>query len=92
MVYSQCLNTGGVVESEVDQIDLVPTLSELLGLPIPSNNLGHLLMDMVQEQGAEEQLASLLRNTIQLLNLLREDQPGADSGKSVSHVWPSLPL
>lgn len=72
-------STGGVVESEVDQIDLVPTLSELLGLPIPSNNLGHLLMDMVQEQGAEEQLASLLRNTIQLLNLLREDQPGADS-------------
>ncbi|XP_061192522.1 GPI ethanolamine phosphate transferase 2-like [Saccostrea echinata] len=78
------LSTSGIpstddTKPEVDQIDLVPTLSELLGLPIPQNSLGHLLLDVFEERGPEEQLASLLRNTIQLLNLLNNNIQDTDT-------------
>ncbi|XP_048757530.2 GPI ethanolamine phosphate transferase 2-like isoform X2 [Ostrea edulis] len=72
-------HSGDGTKSEVDQIDLVPTLSELLGLPIPQNNLGRLLLEVFEESSPEEQLASLLRNTIQLLNLLKANQQEADT-------------
>jgi ethanolaminephosphotransferase len=32
---------------EIQQVDLVPTLSMLFGLPIPKNNLGKLIRDVV---------------------------------------------
>lgn len=66
---------------EVDQIDLVPTLSELLGLPIPRNNLGQLLPGVIMDQGPEDQLAALLRNALQLLNLLTENQQENQKGR-----------
>ena len=66
---------------EVDQIDLVPTLSELLGLPVPRNNLGQLLPGVIMDQGPEDQLAALLRNALQLLNLLNENQQENQKGR-----------
>ena len=67
---------------EVDQIDLVPTLSELLGVPIPRNNLGQLLPGVIMDEGPEDQLAALLRNALQLLNLLTDNQQENQKGRS----------
>ncbi|KAI9189523.1 major facilitator super transporter protein [Blastocladiella emersonii ATCC 22665] len=49
----------------VNQVDLVPTLSALLGLPIPLNNVGALIPDFVTDPTARHPW--LLRNAAQLL-------------------------
>lgn len=57
--------------SKIDQIDLVPTLTELLGLPVPINNLGNfvpLLLDLYETE--EEKVDVLLKNALQLKVLL----------------------
>lgn len=52
----------------VNQVDLVPTLSSLFGLPIPKNNVGRLLVDMFEEN---ELLVHLENNANQLLQILK---------------------
>jgi ethanolaminephosphotransferase len=55
----------------IDQIDLVPTLSELIGLPIPINNLGVFVPQFLNLYPTEkEQRDVLLKNALQLKVLL----------------------
>lgn len=57
--------------SRIDQIDLVPTLSELIGISVPINNLGAFiphLLDLYQTE--EEKRNILIKNALQLKVLL----------------------
>ncbi|GMM29611.1 mannose-ethanolamine phosphotransferase [Martiniozyma asiatica (nom. inval.)] len=55
----------------VDQIDLVPTLSTLIGLKIPMNNLGSFIPSFLSMYSTErEQKNVLLKNAIQLKVLI----------------------
>ncbi|KAG0369923.1 hypothetical protein BC939DRAFT_439089 [Gamsiella multidivaricata] len=54
--------TGGNVYRTVTQIDLVPTLSLLLGLPIPFNNLGSVIPELfLSAKNPDQAIRDLLR-------------------------------
>ncbi|KAF9432887.1 mannose-ethanolamine phosphotransferase gpi13 [Entomortierella beljakovae] len=57
---------GGSVYRTVTQIDLVPTLSLLLGLPIPFNNLGSVIPELFLSANNPENAARNLLRAIQL--------------------------
>ena len=53
---------GGQVYRKVSQIDLVPTLSLLLGLPIPFNNLGSVIPELfLSAKDPQQSIRQLLR-------------------------------
>lgn len=52
------------------QIDLVPTLASLLGLPIPQNSLGALIPDVLLGFDARQVLSLAFRNAQQLAKVL----------------------
>ncbi|OJJ52571.1 hypothetical protein ASPSYDRAFT_164083 [Aspergillus sydowii CBS 593.65] len=90
----QALNTSrespvGVVNDlqyyrHVDQTDITPTLSGLLGLPIPLNNLGVFIPEFLAMWHLGSQRVQLLiENSRQLLGTLKETFPsyGFEDGK-----------
>ncbi|RLV95788.1 GPI ethanolamine phosphate transferase 3 [Spathaspora sp. JA1] len=56
----------------VNQIDLVPTISSLLGLPIPYNNLG---FPIEEAFSSAEEVLTASYNTIKQLKQFRDDTP-----------------
>lgn len=44
----------------IDQIDIVPTLSTLLGFPIPKNNIGKVILELFNTQNGN--ISFLLSN------------------------------
>lgn len=63
-------------ESEyVEQTDLTSTLALGFGLPIPRNNLGHLIPSVFEERSLREQLRYLHLNGYQLSLLIQESIP-----------------
>lgn len=56
--------------NKVEQSDLVPTLSVLLGLPIPRNNLGVALKHILGLWSSRDRLALLRQNTAQMLHIV----------------------
>ena len=65
------------------QIDLAPTLSVLLGLPIPKNNLGQVLQGVLEAGGVpvESVLELLYFNSLQIVKLMEANIPGYKYGK-----------
>ncbi|KAL9653379.1 hypothetical protein ABK040_002015 [Willaertia magna] len=59
-------NYGGMV----NQIDFVPTISVLTGIPIPTYSVGKIILECVKSFGNEFTLWSIKENAIQLLNLM----------------------
>ena len=55
----------------VAQVDLVPSLSLLLGLPVPYSNLGGLVPELLFALLPPEMLVALLSNCLQVLRYLR---------------------
>ena len=55
---------------EVDQVDLVPTLSLLLGLPIPKESTGRAISRMLRLAAPDRMVSMLLENIAQLERLL----------------------
>ena len=55
---------GGAAGSPVSQVDLVPTISLLLGVPVPFSNLGMMIQDLfiptmlIKDGGAHARLSS----------------------------------
>ena len=64
------------------QIDLAPTLSVLMGLPIPNNNLGQVLQGVLEAGGVpvESILELLYFNTLQVVRLMEANVPGYKYG------------
>ncbi|XP_072048893.1 GPI ethanolamine phosphate transferase 2-like [Amphiura filiformis] len=67
----------------IEQIDLVPTLSLLLGLPIPQNSLGRGITSVLKHSfSLREQMRALQLNCHQLAMVLQEnvEAPGTEQG------------
>lgn len=56
--------------SEINQIDLVPTLAALLNFPIPKNNLGVIIKEHLKLWGSGQQRRILLENCLQFKAIL----------------------
>ncbi|KAG7855131.1 hypothetical protein KL919_004898 [Ogataea angusta] len=73
----------------IDQIDLVPTLSTLLGLKIPINNLGTFMHNLLPLYTPKDKLNVLIKNALQLKVLTdksRNKVTSLDSEIDVSSV------
>lgn len=57
-------------KSSIAQVDLAPTLSVLLGLPVPAGSIGTLVPELLATLAPEHHLAALHRNTAHLAALL----------------------
>ncbi|CAG8638258.1 35525_t:CDS:2, partial [Racocetra persica] len=55
----------------VNQVDIVPTLSYLFGIPIPKNNLGKIMLDLLVDTNEFEKLRALQLNAHQLSGILQ---------------------
>ncbi|KAI0230579.1 GPI ethanolamine phosphate transferase 2 [Lamellibrachia satsuma] len=66
---------GAVYNSniEVEQIDLAPTLSLMLGLPVPQNSLGTLIIDVLSGLTIRQKLSATYVNAQQLLRVLENN-------------------
>jgi ethanolaminephosphotransferase len=51
---------------EISQIDIVPTVSVFLGIPMPSTNLGTIIIDLMNDFSLSQQLFTLYYNAKQL--------------------------
>ncbi|XP_027187605.1 GPI ethanolamine phosphate transferase 2 isoform X2 [Cicer arietinum] len=58
------------------QVDIAPTLALLFGVPIPKNNIGVLISQMVDSLTDDQKLRALQLNTWQLFRLLQAQLPG----------------
>ncbi|KAJ9085246.1 mannose-ethanolamine phosphotransferase gpi13 [Entomophthora muscae] len=82
--HSQGLNNGA---RSVQQIDLVPSLSLLLGLPIPYNNLGMVIPELFLQSDTSVLLEALRRNAVQVHTYLGEYArmyPASDIAKNLA--------
>lgn len=80
-----------ITERSVEQIDLVPTLSLLLGLPIPFNNLGGPIPEaFLREGGSYKSLATAARITagqIRRYQELYKSSGKVDLGPQFEQQW-----
>ncbi|MED6174674.1 hypothetical protein PIB30_071274, partial [Stylosanthes scabra] len=60
----------------VSQVDIAPTLALLFGVPIPKNNIGILISQMMDSLTDEQKLRALQLNSWQLFRLLQAQLPG----------------
>lgn len=68
----------------VEQVDLTPTLSLALALPIPQNSVGRLIPAVFKKASLREQLRYLHINGHQLSNLLRDSNPSFHKGENTN--------
>ncbi|KAG0768265.1 hypothetical protein G6F62_001235 [Rhizopus arrhizus] len=59
----------------VNQIDIVPTLASLLSFPIPKNNLGKVIIDLLKTEDETTVLRALYLNAFQLGRLVGKMSP-----------------
>ena len=65
---------------EIDQIDVAPTLSVLLGVPIPMNSLGYIIEPTLDLFNIKQALHMLHYNAHQLLQILMKNVPSYLNG------------
>ncbi|RGB28828.1 alkaline-phosphatase-like protein, partial [Rhizophagus diaphanus] len=70
----------------INQVDFVPTISYLFGIPIPKNNLGLLLLDLMVDIDALDKLRALQLNAYQLSGILQTSWPSFDRSPNVTSV------
>lgn len=77
--------SGAVYNSniEVEQIDLAPTLSLMLGLPVPQNSLGTLIIDALSGLTIRQKLSATYVNAQQLLRVLENNVKNYKQGEYV---------
>lgn len=62
-------------QNEALQVDLAPTLALLFGVPIPKNNIGVLLRELLNSLTDDQKLRTLELNSWQILRLLQAQIP-----------------
>lgn len=76
---------------DIDQTDVAPTLSVLLGLPIPINNLGVVIDTAMEGFSLKDRTMALWRNAVQVSEVLRHNIPDTELGlsllKILSQIW-----
>ncbi|KAL7750225.1 major facilitator superfamily transporter protein [Sorochytrium milnesiophthora] len=75
----------------INQLDLVPTLSLLFGLPIPLNNVGTVISDLINDQPKSTVLDALHQNARQLYQCWTFSKGGGhgDFEVMVNEAWKS---
>ncbi|RZF35053.1 hypothetical protein LSTR_LSTR009645 [Laodelphax striatellus] len=73
------LQCSGMKSHPIAQVDLAPTLSILLGVPIPMNNIGRLITDLYRSFPLKQLLYALYYNSQQVLTQF------IDNGGSLTH-------
>ncbi|KAK3089470.1 hypothetical protein FSP39_003870 [Pinctada imbricata] len=58
---------------EIQQTDLCATLSVLLGVPIPQNNVGKVLTDLLYNHNVEQKVQIIQENTLQILKVFQHN-------------------
>ena len=76
-----------VAHRHIQQIDLVPTLSLLLGLRIPFNNLGAVIPELFSR--GEEYQKALRTNAAQIKRYL-DTYKSSSAGGELGSIWPKL--
>uniref|UniRef100_A0A5B7BMG7 Putative Alkaline-phosphatase-like family protein n=1 Tax=Davidia involucrata TaxID=16924 RepID=A0A5B7BMG7_DAVIN len=71
----------------VYQVDIVPTLALLFGVPIPKNNVGVLIAETFDSLTDYQRLRALELNSWQLLRLLQTQLPGLSCGSFSCDVF-----
>jgi phosphatidylinositol glycan class O len=74
----------------VQQIDLVPTLSLLLGLPIPFNNLGTVIPELFWRDKKGNEYARALELNAQQIERYLSTYRSSSSGNELDSVWDGL--
>jgi len=74
----------------VQQIDLVPTLSLLLGLPIPFNNLGTVIPELFWRDSLESIYAKALDINARQVHAYLDAYRNSPSGGELDDVWDDL--
>lgn len=65
--------------STISQIDIVPTIASLFDFPIPNNNLGIVIPQILLMWGLEEERQEkLVQNCLQLMGVMRRSHSSAD--------------
>lgn len=72
-------NDDFTYHTRIDQTDMVPTLSALLGLNMPSNNLGVFVKSLLGLWKPEEQVQVLFQNAKQMLRILEAQSPRSNN-------------
>ena len=74
----------------VQQIDLVPTLSLLLGLPIPFNNLGTVIPELFWRDRVGSDYAKALDINVRQVHSYLDAYRNSSSGAELDGVWRAL--
>ena len=82
MIYIYTVSLPGIPFSpaEVSQVDLVPTLALLLGVPIPQNSLGSVVLPALHTYPLNLQMSALYVNAQQLSKVFIENVANHDRG------------
>lgn len=85
------ISNGGANYRSVNQIDLVPTFSLLMGLPIPFNNLGKPIEEAFKSKDSFKLASYLTMEQIQRYRMhsasLKEDQLINDKYEELKEIW-----
>ncbi|RIA98610.1 alkaline-phosphatase-like protein [Glomus cerebriforme] len=74
----------------INQVDFVSTISYLFGIPIPKNNLGILLLDLLVDIDALEKLRALQLNAHQISGILQSLWSSFDRNPNVTNSQSEL--
>ncbi|KAJ7453679.1 hypothetical protein B0H11DRAFT_1820360 [Mycena galericulata] len=74
----------------VQQIDIVPTLSLLLGLPIPFNNLGSVIPELFWRDRLGAGLARILEINVEQIKSYLDAYRSSSSGGELDDAWQNL--
>ncbi|KAA8912852.1 alkaline-phosphatase-like protein [Sphaerosporella brunnea] len=78
--------------SRIEQSDLAPTITSLLGLPIPKNNLGVMIQELVTMWDVEERADVMMRNARQLCGIVAATYPQFEHlAANLQSAWKTKP-
>ncbi|KAI0739549.1 hypothetical protein C8Q80DRAFT_1261195 [Daedaleopsis nitida] len=90
LLSSRVFPDASVTHRHIQQIDLAPTLSLLLGLPIPFNNLGTVIPELFwRDPTAKDYTRALTLNALQIKRYL-DTYRASQSGAELDKAWPEL--
>ncbi|KAH8105202.1 hypothetical protein BXZ70DRAFT_1061807 [Cristinia sonorae] len=79
-----------VPHRSVQQIDLVPSLSLLLGIPIPFNNLGTVIPELFWTDHAGERFSNAVRANAAQIKRYLDTYRGSSAGGELDDAWEGL--
>ncbi|KAJ1975836.1 major facilitator super transporter protein [Dimargaris xerosporica] len=78
------------IDGTIQQIDLVPTLSVLFGIPIPQNSIGSLIAPLLSPLPLADQVAAFRRNADQIWHLAYSNYPNHAPLHDALDKWKSV--